>query len=98
MAVSGIIRESLIDRSGTITLGGTAQALAPANGNRSYFFIVNLSSGDLWINFTSLAVLNQPSIRLQAGQSFVFEGAYITTEAISVIGATTGQAFTAKEA
>lgn len=88
---------SLTDRSGTITSGGTAQTLAAANTARKYLFVENVSIGDLWINFTTTAVANQPSILIKANGSFVMEGTYISTEAVSIIGATTGQAFTAKE-
>lgn len=84
------------DRSGTITAGGTAQTLAGINANRTAFEIENLSSDFLWINFTTTAVRNQPSIRIGSGQSLVMD-TFVSTELISVIGGTTGQAFTAKE-
>lgn len=88
---------TLTNRSGTITLGGTAQTLAAANATRKYILIENVSSGDLWINFTTTAVINQPSFKIVANGSFVMEGTFISTELISIIGATTSQAFTAKE-
>jgi hypothetical protein len=87
---------SFTDRSGTITTGSTAQTLAAANANRQYLFIQNNSASDLWINFTTTAVLSQPSIKLASGTSMTFVS-YLTTEAVSIIGATTGQTFTAKE-
>ena len=93
-----IISGTLIDRSGTITLGGTAQSLAPANANRKYFIFQNISAANLYINFTAAAVASQPSITIAAGGSYVMESSFVSSEAISVIGATTGQAFTAKEA
>lgn len=88
---------SLTDRSGTITAGGTAQTLAAANAARKYLLIQNNSSADLWLNFTTTAVASQPSIRLRAGETFVMEGAFVSTQLVSVIGATTGQTFSAKE-
>lgn len=88
---------TLTNRSGTITTGGTAQTLAAANANRRYLFIQNLSSSELWINFTTAAAQSQPSIRLDAGASFTMEGSFVSTELISIIGSTTGQAFSAKE-
>jgi hypothetical protein len=91
------IRGALTDRSGTITAGGTAQTLAAANAARSTFFFQNNSSGALWINFTATAVQSQPSIQVSAGSSFSMDGRFVSTEAISVIGATTAQAWTAKE-
>lgn len=85
------------DRSGTITSGGTAQTLMAANANRKYFLIQNLSTENLWINFTTTAVAGQPSLRITPGTSFVLEGFFTSTEAVSIIGATTGSAFSAKE-
>ncbi len=89
---------SLTDKSGTITAGGTQQTLAAADTARRYLFIQNQSSGDLWFNFGTNAVVSQPSIRLQAGESFTMEGNFVDTRIISIIGATTGQAFAAKVA
>lgn len=85
------------DRSGTITAGGTAQTLASANTSRKYLLIQNVSAGDLWINFTTAAIAGQPSFKLASGDSFVQEGTFVSTEAISIFGATSGQAFSAKE-
>ncbi len=88
---------TLTDISGTITTGGTAQTLAAANANRKYLLIQNNSSAALWFNFTATAVTSEPSLQLAVGGSFVMETGLISTEAISIIGATTGQAFSAKE-
>lgn len=88
---------TLVDRSGTITAGGTAQTLAAVNSTRRYLFIQNVSTSDLWINFTTAAAQTQPSFKLIPNSSFVMEGAFITSEAVSIIGATTGQAFVSKE-
>jgi hypothetical protein len=96
--VSGSSGGSLTDRSGSITTGGTAQQLAAANSSRSYFILQNISTGDLWFNFGVAAVADQPSFKLAAGQSFAMEGSFISTQLISIIGATTGQKFVAKEA
>jgi len=88
---------TLTDRSGSITVGGTAQTLAAANGSRKYFLFVNQSSGNMWINFTTTAVADQPSILIVPTGSLVMEAGFVSTEAISVIGATTGQKWMAKE-
>jgi hypothetical protein len=92
-------RGTLTDKSGTITLGGTAQTLTAINTSRRYMFIMNppTESERLWINFTTTATGASPSIPLDPGASFVFESLYVTTELISVIAATTGHAFIAKE-
>lgn len=93
------VGQALVDHSGTIANGGAAQTVMAANTSRRYLLIENLSSGDLWFNFTTTAVIGQPSLRLPpAPSSFVMEDSPISSEAISIIGATTGQAFTAKEA
>ena len=98
MEVAGA-RGALTNRSGTITAGGTAQQLMAANAVRSYLFVQNVSNNDLWINFTTTAVQAQPSIRLEPGDAFEMSGAgFVSTELVSIIGSSTGQAFTAKEA
>ena len=90
---------TLTNRSGTITAGGTAQVLMAVNASRKYLLVQNPSAAteSLWINFTTAAVESQPSIELTPGQGFLMEAGFISTEAVSVIAATTGHAFTAKE-
>ena len=90
---------SFTDRSGTLAAGSVAQQIMAANLNRKYLLVQNVSSGDMWINFNTNANLNQPSILLLAdGGSFVMEGSAIVTDSVSIIGATIGQQYTAKEA
>ena len=84
-------------RSGTITTGGTAQQLAAANATRSYLLIQNQSSGNLWIDFGTTAVAGQPSILIGPSGSYESPPNFCETGAVSVIGATTGQAWAAKE-
>ncbi|MCY0854355.1 hypothetical protein [Cupriavidus sp. D39] len=87
------------DRSGSITTGGTAQALMAANANRRGWSIQNNSSGDLWLNeIGGTAVIGQPSLQLPAGALYESPASYCSPSAISIIGATTGQTFTAREA
>lgn len=101
-----VAQSALTDRSGTITTGGTAQQLAAANASRRYLLIQNLSTGVLWVNTTGTAAVGQPSIALKAcgvandgtGGAIVFEGSYIPPGAVSILGASTGQAFAAREA
>ncbi len=97
ISVSQFNAGTLTDRSGTVTLGATAQQLAAANAARKYFFFQNNSVGDLWINFGVTAVASQPSIKIIAGNGFSMENSFVSNQLVSVIGATTGQAFTAKE-
>lgn len=87
------------DKSGAITTGGTQQTLAAVKVDRKYLFIQNLDAAeDLWFNFTTNAVADKPSIKIPAGGSFVMEGSYVSSELISVIAATTGHKWAAKEA
>ena len=92
----GVTAGPLTDRSGTITAGGAAQQVAAANTSRKYLLIQNLSGADLWVNFGTAAVASQPSLRLPPGWSLVMRD-YVDTQAVSVVGAATGQAYTAKE-
>lgn len=91
------VRGSLTNRSGTITLGGTAQTLAAANTSRSYLLVQNISAENLWINFTTAAVADQPSFKIVPGDTFFMESSFLSTELISIIGATTGSKFVSKE-
>ena len=89
---------TLTNRSGTIATGGTAQQLAAANASRKYLLIENPSqTEDLWFNFTTTAIVGQPSILLRPNGSYVAESSYVSTEAISIIAATTAHPFVAKE-
>ena len=90
-------RGALTNRSGSITTGGTSQQLAAANAVRNYLFIENVSANDIWFNFGTAAVVDQPSIRLLPGQSFSMEGSFVSTEVVNIISATTGDKFVAKE-
>lgn len=82
------------NKGGTITTGGSAQQLAAANASRSYLKGQNLSTGDLWINEVGgTAAAAQPSYRIPAGGIFGVN----TNQAVSIWGATTGQAFSATE-
>lgn len=90
---------TLTDRSGTITLGGTAQNAMAANTSRKYLLLRNPISETeaLWFDLTATAVAASPSIRLDPGDSYVMEGTFISTQALSVLAATTAHKWTAKE-
>lgn len=87
---------TLVDHSGTITTGGTAQTLSAAK-SRKYFFFQNLSVSNMYLNFTSAASASTGSILIVPGGSYVQEGSFVSSELISVFGATTGQQFTSKD-
>jgi len=85
------------DKSGTIATGGTAQAAIALNANRRGFYIQNLSAGVLWISDTTTAVAASPSIKIPVDGLYESMPGNCPTAAISIIGATTGQAFAARE-
>lgn len=84
------------DRSGTVATGGQAQVLAPANPQRRGCAIQNQSTGNLWISSTGTAAATQPSFLVLPGQEYLCR-APATDGAISIFGATTGQAYAARE-
>lgn len=84
-------------RGGTITTGGTAQQLAASNSSRRGFFIQNNSTGDLWFSLVATAVQSQPSFKIASGAMYEPPYGGCPTGAISIIGATTSQAFSAME-
>lgn len=88
---------TLTDKSGTITSGGAAQTLMASNASRRGFMIQNQSTGDLWISSLGTAAATQPSLWLPAGTYYEPPSGGVPTAAISIFGATTGQAFAARE-
>ena len=84
------------DRSGTITTGGTAQVVIPAWSGRHGCMIQNQSAGSLWVSETATAIAGPPSILIPAGQQFLCMSP-ASGQVYSIIGATTAQAFAARE-
>lgn len=88
------------DRSGTITTGGVAQTLALGDGTRRGLSIQNVSSGDLWVNVYGTASATAGR-KIAAGDEYVWSmqqgSGSIPVNAVSIFGATTGQAFAAEE-
>lgn len=98
MAASG--NGKLSDLSGTITSGGTAQSLAATNELRIGYSVMNLSSGKLFVNDvggTAVSTEAGASITINAGDLYESPRDQRPTQAISILGATTGQAFAARE-
>ncbi len=88
-------RGTFTDRSGSAAT--TSAEVAPANSNRKYFFIQNVSNGTIWFDFGTAAVTDQPSIELSPGDSWTMKEGFISTEAINVISESSTRNFTAKE-
>jgi hypothetical protein len=75
----------------TITTGGTAQVALAANPSRTGFEIINTSGSLLYINFSGTAT--NTSIPLFSGGGYSRYTGKIPTNAVSILGATTGQTF-----
>ncbi len=93
--LSPLPNTTVVNRSGTITTGGTAQVLAAANTARTGLTIQNThASADLWLteDGTTTAALNV-GYKLPAGASAKIN----TQKSISIWGGTTGQPFAATE-
>ena len=84
------------NRSGTITTGGVAQVLMPAWPGRHGCLMQNLSAGDLWVSELGAAAATQPSIKVPAGSQYLCM-VPASGQALSIFGATTAQAFAARE-
>lgn len=90
-----------IDCSGTIASGGVAQTLLSSSGSRLGFMIMNLSTDKLCISLAGTAVCDaagsyslSPAV---AGATGTAGGSYLSPagfrNAISIVGATTGDKF-----
>jgi len=82
--------------SGTVASGGVAQTIAAAAPNRRGCIIQNQSTADLWVSSIGTAAATQPSFRVPAGAQYICSTP-ASGGAISIFGATTGQAFAARE-
>lgn len=97
LAVDTVVKFTSTSRSGAISAGGTAQAWMAANTQRRGFIIQNQSNGPLWYNGLAAAAMDNTSYRVDAGETYETPVHHIGTGAIAIIGATTGQAFYARE-
>lgn len=92
-----VVRSTSTDRGGTVTAGGTAQQFMAANTARRGFVVQNQSTGDLYVNCLTAAAANQTSLKIPAGALYDTPPHHAGTGACSIFGATTGQAFYARE-
>lgn len=96
MALSGVTK---VDRSGVITLGGTAQQIMAANPARKGWSIQNKSTADMWFN--DLGNVADPvannSTYMPAGAYYESESGGASIAALSLYCAVTGAQFVAKE-
>lgn len=100
------------DCSGVMTTGGTSQAAAAANANRSFIFIENpsatasgVTAESLFINWGAVAngtiSANTGSVELANGQSITFNTMNMPQTLLSMVfnavAATTGHKFICKQ-
>jgi hypothetical protein len=97
LTVDTVVRSTSADRGGTITAGGTAQQFMAANTSRRGYVIQNQSTGDLYVNCLATAAANQTSLKVPAGALYSTDPHHSGTGACSIYGATTAQAFYARE-
>jgi hypothetical protein len=86
----------LTDKSGTTTLGATAQTIVAEAADRRYFLFINISSETMWVNFGTTAVADKPSIPVAANGVLEFQHGYVPGDLVSMISATTGSKFVCK--
>jgi hypothetical protein len=87
---------TVTDKSGTVTLGGAAQSPFAANPLRKGWMLSNLSNDILYVRDDGTAATNQTGVPVYPGQT-ISDSGNCTTTAISILGATTADAFAAKE-
>ena len=87
---------TLTDRSGAIVAGGTQQQLLPVNATRSGWLLQNLDHVEpLFI--VEMTTLSASAFVVGPGGVFPPPNFPMTINAIQVLGAVTGQAFTCRE-
>lgn len=74
---------SITQASGTA--GATSTTALASNAARKYLLIQNHSARNMWFSFTGPATTAKPSLKLIAGTSFVMEGVYVSTQAVTTI-------------
>ena len=95
IAVYQSVRTST-DKSGTVSSGGVAQAAIAANAQRKGWMLTNLSSDILYVRDDGTAASATTGVPVYPGQT-VTDGGQVSNAAISVLGATTGDVWSAKE-
>lgn len=85
--------------SGSIATGGTAQSLLAYEQRRQGFSVLNNSSGNLYINDVGGTAVTTPAASITIAPGALYESPHNQRPiyAVSIIGATTSQAFTARE-
>jgi hypothetical protein len=85
------------DRSGMIATGGTAQQWLASNASRRGCWLKNVSTLSIWVCDVGTATADSPSEEVKPGQYWFPAEGGVTSGAISILGATTGQKFVGRE-
>jgi hypothetical protein len=88
---------AITNRSGTIATGGASQTLMAANSQRRGYWVQNVSAGALYINALGTAAATQPSVLIPPNGLYECAEGSTPASEIQIFGATTGQAFSARE-
>ena len=92
------VHQPLINRSGSITTGGTAQDVyGPADAPKYYVHFRNISDTDMTIDFDAVAVADR-GILVKAGEAFEPPAGIMFKGKLSVLCASTGKKFVCKTA
>ena len=98
LLISTAHASTIVDHSGTITVGGSSQTLMASNASRHGCSIQNESQYDMWFNeLGSSAAASEPSHLLPAGGEWICPSNGIPTTVINIYGGAAGQAFSARE-
>jgi len=87
----------LQDGSGAIATGGTSQQVFAALASRAYVLIQNISDATLYVNFGAPATIDGNSFKLLAGEWYENPPNFCPNGTVTIIGATTGKKFVAKQ-
>jgi hypothetical protein len=86
-----------VDGSGTVATGGAAETLFGGTVPVTGFFVQNNSSAALWVSDVGVASAGGASVQIAPnGGIFATVPGYKPAGAVSLYGATTGQAFAAR--
>lgn len=87
----------LEDGSGAITTGGTSQQVFDAKSSRAYLIVQNISDQALYLNFGAAATVDNNSFRLLPSELYENPPHFCPNGTVTIIGATTGKKFVAKQ-
>ena len=97
MPIDTVIKGGGTDVGGAITTASTAQTFMAANPTRRAWSLQNQSAGDLYVNCSTTATLDYHSLKIPAGALYESAITHVGTGACSIIGATAGAGFYARQ-